>query len=323
MINSKLDKVFPYMIPTAIFVGMFLGEGIAGWQGAVPWLFALVTFVGSLKLSFKDMRATLQKPKPILIILLVLRILMPLWALAVGSLIFPYDGLTRQGLLLFALIPVGVNSAVWTVMFGGNLALSLSVIIIDTLLSPFVLPASLLLLTGTQVEMDSVGMMVSLLQMIVIPSILGMAVNQLLKGELPKAWTPRFGMLSKIALILVVLINGGNVAPHFQSIDAHLFRIMGAIILLATSAYVVSWLLARLGKFSEPDTVSIVFGGGMRNVSTGIVLAVAYFPAAAAVPVVTSIFFQQIICAIFGHLIRKGQKRKAENLQFRRKSLEI
>jgi len=320
LLNSKLDKVFPFMIPTAIFVGMFLGEGIAGFQGAVPWLFALVTFAGSLKLSFQDMKATLRRPKPIFVILLVLRILMPLLALLLGRVLFPDDGLTRTGLLLFALIPVGVNSAVWTVMFGGNLALSLSVIIIDTLLSPFVLPASLLLLTGTQVEMDTVGMMMSLLQMIVIPSLLGMLVNRLFKGELPSAWMPRFGLVSKLGLVSVVLINGGNVAPHFQEIDGTLVAIMGAIVLLATSAYVMSWGLAKFGKFGDADTVSIVFGGGMRNVSTGIVLAVAYFPAAAAVPVVTSIFFQQMICATFGHLMRSSQQRKLNLAKLRTKT---
>ena len=305
-----LDKVFPFLVPLGAIAGVGLGDMVAGGRPLVPWLFALVTFIGALKINFKDMKATLSRPKPILAILLILRVLMPLWALLVGRLAFPQNPLIQVGLLLYALIPVGVNSAIWVVLFGGNLALSLSVIILDTLLSPFILPLSLLVLTGTQVEMDGVGMMLSLLQMIVLPSIVGMVVNQLAQGRIPSRWTPRFGLISKLGLLAVIMINGGNVAPHFQVIDWGMIAIMGTIILLATSGYSISWLVARLGRFNEQDTVSIVFGGGMRNVSTGIVLAVSYFPPEAAIPVVTSVLFQQVICAMFAQGLKRNHQKK-------------
>jgi len=322
-LNKKLDKFFPFSIPAVIILGIFIGEPLTNLSAAVPYLFALVTFLGALKMSFGDMKATLRRPKPILLMLLILRLLMPLWALAVGYFLFPADELTRTGLLLFALIPVGINSALWTSLFGGNMALSLSVIIIDTLLSPFILPLSLLLFTGTSIEMDVLGMMGSLLGMIVIPSIGGMLANGFLKGELPKGLAPKFGIASKLGMVLIVLINGGNVASHFQVMDGMLLRIMAAIILLAVSAYSMSWFLAGAGKFNEADTVSIVFGGGMRNVSTGMVLAVAYFPVAVAVPIVASLLFQQMICAIFGQLMKVNQSRKAKFAKMMRKELEL
>jgi len=292
-----IDKNFPFLVPLGLLLGMFLGDPVANFRVFIPWIFAFVTFIGALRIDFDSFRQTIREPKPIILVMSILRILMPLWALLFGWIVFSGDIYTRTGLLLFALIPVGVNSVIWTVMYKGNVSLTLSVILLDTLLSPLLLPFSILLLTGASIELDTASMMISLLQMIVIPSIIGMAINQLTKGELPKKWNAKLAPLSKIGLLTVVMINGSVVRDYFTTIDFHLVMIMAAIIVLAVSGYTMAWNLARLLKLNETDTKAAIFSGGVRNVSTGVVIAVAYFPAAVAIPVVVGILFQQLVCA--------------------------
>jgi len=300
-----IDKNFPFLVPVGLIIGMFLGDLIVDLRSFIPWIFAAVTFIGALRIDFDSFSRTIRKPKPIIVVMSVLRILMPLWALLLGMIIFPGNIYTRTGLLLFALIPVGVNSVIWTVMYKGNISLTLSVVLLDTVISPLVLPFSVLLLTGASIALDTASMMMSLLQMIVIPSIIGMAINQLTKGELPRIWNTRLAPFSKIGLLLVVMINGAVVSDYFTAIDLHLLLIMASIIFLAVSGYTMAWNLAKLLKLSEADTKAAVFSGGARNVSTGVVIAVAYFPVAVAIPVVVGILFQQLVCATVAKLLEK------------------
>lgn len=314
LVTKFFDKFFPFLVPSGLLLGMFLGDHISGFQFLVPWIFAGVTFIGGMKMDVTSFTKTIAKPKPIIVVMLISRILMPLWALIFGLIVFPSDIHTQTGLLLFALIPVGVNSVLWTMMSRGNVPLSLSVVLLDTLISPIVLPLSILFLTGTSIELDTPGMMVSLLQMIVLPSILGMIVNQFSKGEIPKKWNRELAPFSKIGIVTVIVINGSTVADYFTSIDFRLLLIMGSIAFLAASGYTIAWNVAKLLKLNPEDTKAVVFSGGMRNINTGIVIAVAHFPAAAAIPVVTGVLFQQLVCATFAKLLmNKFDKETIEN----------
>ena len=315
MLIRLIDKNFPFLVPIWLILGIFLGDLIADFRILIPWIFAIVTFIGALRIDFDSFKRTIAKPKPIILVMSILRILMPLWALLLGMVFFPSNIYTQTGLLLFALIPVGINSVIWTVMYKGNISLTLSVVLLDTVLSPLVLPFSILLLTGASIAMDTASMMLSLLQMIVIPSIIGMAINQLTKGEMPKKWNAKLVPFSKIGLLAVVMINGAVVSDYFTTIDLHLVMIMGSIVFLALSGYMMAWNFAKLLKLSEADMKAVVFSGGARNVSTGVVIAVAYFPTAVAIPVVVGILFQQLVCATVAQFLkRRFDKNEIEKL---------
>ena len=298
-----LDKYFPFLTPTFLVLGLTLGDEIGKYVGVVPWLFAGATFIGSLKIDFNAFLKTVKRPKGIFVVMLILRILMPVVALVFGLIFFPNDLYTQTGLLLFGLLPVAINSVLWTVITKGNVSLTLSVVLLDTILSPIVLPFSILILTGASIEFDTIGMMRSLLFMVVFPSLIGMSLNQLTKGEFGKRWSMKLAPFAKVTLLLVIFINGGNIRQHFPPVDFQLFTIMLSITSLAVLGYILSWKLAKWLKLSEADVKAVVFSGGMRNMSTGVVIAVAYFPPAAAIPIVTGIFFQQIVCATIAKLI--------------------
>ena len=300
-----LYKYFPVLTPVFLTIGLLLGATVGQFVAVVPWFFGLATFIGSLKIDFNAFLATIKKPKGILVVMVILRILMPVVALTFGRIFFPNDIYTQTGLLLFGLLPVAINSVLWTVMTKGNVSLTLSVVLLDTIISPIVLPFSILLLTGASIELDTVGMMLSLLFMVVLPSIAGMSLNQLTNGDFGKKWSSKLAPVAKLAFLVVILVNGGNIRRHFPPIDFRLLMIMLSITFLAILGYLISWGLAKGLKLGESDAKAVVFSGGMRNMSTGVVIAVAYFPPAAAIPIVTGIFFQQIVCATIAKMLEK------------------
>ena len=325
-VNEFLTRFFPLLITGGLVGGIFLGDLIIPLQVIVPFVFASVTFISSLTMNFNSFKETLMTPKPMIAVMLVLRLIMPLWAMLVGNIVFQGDIYTTTGIILFALLPTGINSAIWVMMYKGNVPLTLSIIFLDTFLSPFLLPLSLALLTGTTVEMEVGSLMISLIQMVVLPSFLGMVINQLTKGEVNKTWSPRLAPFAKIGLIVVVIINGAMSAPHFESFDFNILIIMITVFFLSFSGYVISWMIGNLFKFDQEEIVSLVYSGGMRNVSVGIVIAVSYFPSEVSIPVIIAILFQQTINGLVGFFLSRREKKVAseilEEVNFKKTVLE-
>lgn len=190
-------------------------------------------------------------------------------------------------------------------MYKGNVGLTLSIILIDTLLSPLIVPASLSLLAGTQVHMDMVAIMKGLFGMVVLPSILGMLVRHYAKPAVTKMISQTLSPFSKIGLFVVVSINSSVVAPYLRELDAVFFSKAATVFLIAMSGYAFAWLIGKTMKCTQGEIVAIVYTGGMRNISAGAVLAISFFPPAVAVPVVIGMLFQQVLAALFGFLLNR------------------
>ena len=133
--------------------------------------------------------------------------------------------------------------------------------------------------------------------------IIRMLANPLSKGKAKEVLAPRLAPFSKIFLGIVVLINSSVIAPYLRHIDWKLVEIAAAVFLIAFSGYYLSFIIGRMFKLKKDTVVAITFLGGMRNISAGAVVAITYFPAKAAVPVVIGMLFQQILASTYGHIV--------------------
>jgi bile acid:Na+ symporter, BASS family len=307
VLNKKLEKLMPVITPSAVVIGVFFAHYLSSFTYIVPWVFAFMTFSGSLSSNFNSLQRTLKFPLPLLTALLILHIIMPLWAFGMGSIAFPSDGMTVTGLLLAMVIPTGITSFVWVTIYRGNIGLALSIILVDTILSPFIVPASLSMIVGQKVEMNSWSIMSGLLWMVVIPSLTGMLCNHLTKGSIKETVGRRLSPFSKIGIGVVVAINSSAVAPYLLDLSWKLFLIAFVVLFVAISGFAIAWLLGTLLKQSRETKASLLFTGGMRNISAGAVIAVQYFPAAVAVPVVIGMLFQQVLASLFGFLFQRQE----------------
>ncbi|MCU9614783.1 bile acid:sodium symporter family protein [Caldibacillus lycopersici] len=308
-INRTLEKWMPLITPTGVLLGIIFSVYLEDLSSLVPWLFAFMTFEGSLTMNFQAMKGAVLHPFPVFTLLIFLHFIMPLWAWGVGHLAFFGDGLTITGIILGMVIPTGITSFIWVSMKHGNSALTLAIILLDSLLSPFVVPFSLSMFVGQTVELDVANMMIGLVFMIVLPSIVAMLLNQVTKGKATKVWKPRLSPISKLCLGIVVMLNGATVAPYFKHFNGKLLFIIVIVFFIACSGYFFAYLLAKGLKFDEGTTIASVFIGGMRNISAGAVMAIAYFPSAVVLPVVVGMLFQQSLASIYGSFLNKVLKR--------------
>ncbi len=147
----------------------------------------------------------------------------------------------------------------WVSIYQGYSPLSLSLVILDTLLAPFVIPLTLHVLVGSDVEIDTTQMMLELLFMIALPALIAMLLNQFTKGRVKETWPSRLAPFSKLCLIFVVTSNSSQVAPYIRHMTAERFLVAACILLLAASGYAIGWLFAFLFRQNHSVTVSMVY----------------------------------------------------------------
>lgn len=302
--NGFLQKWMPILTPLSLVIGILIEEIGQQLLFLVPWLFAFMTVVSSLSLKVRDLKVFVKYPKTILFSIAFLHILMPLWAYLLSVVLFD-DHLLMVGFIIAVAVPTGVTSIIWITICKGHLPLGLAIVLIDTLLAPFMMPALLHLVVGEKIAVDTLAIMQDLIWMIVLPSIIGILLNELSKGAIPQKYGKALAPFSKLALFAIVMLNSSAIAPYVKTINLELAAVIAAVFVLSVSGYVFAlWVSKFVWKEAAIQT-TFVFNGGMRNIAVGVVIATTYFPAKVAMPVVFGMLFQQVLAATFSKFVPK------------------
>ena len=268
--NRFAGKWMPFLVIGCLCLGIGFEEPIGRFRFLVPFIFAFMTFVGTLNSTFRQLLNIAKNPLPLIVSLLLIHIAIPLLALGSGELLFQGKFNFIAGMVLEFVVPSAVSSFMWSSMTGGDSALTLSIVLFDTLTAPFLVPFSLYLLIGAKVNVDVAGMMRDLVWMIAVPAL---------------------------------------VAPFLRHMTPLLFGIAVTVFVISVGGYLLGWLFSSLLRQRNSVAVSMTFGCGMRNISAGAVIASAYFPAEVMFPVMIGTLFQQALASIFARLLTRHRER--------------
>ncbi|WP_271400798.1 bile acid:sodium symporter family protein [Salinicoccus roseus] len=294
--NAFIQKWIALLTPLSLIIGVLLGEMGTHFLFLIPWFFAFMTFTGALGMDFKDFRMVVKYPGAILLSILFLHILMPVWGYMLATVLLD-DALLTIGFTLAVAVPTGVTSIIWVTITRGNLPLALSIVLLDTLLAPLILPLILVVVAGTAVTIDSTSLIMGLLWMIVLPTLVGILMNEVTRGKVKDTWGSRLAPFSKISLLLIIMINGSVIAPYLQNFSWEIISILLLVLFITLSAYAFALVTGHY-LLEEPSIVTtFTYNVGMRNISVGVVIATAYFPPKVAMPVVFCMLFQQLIAS--------------------------
>ena len=311
--NSFIEKWMALVTPTCLLVGVCFPDIAKCGLPYVPAVFAFITFAGALKSRFRDMANVFRHPGALLIIMLLLHVVIPAAACGTGHIFFGDNMDLITGMVLEFAVPTAVVSLMWVTIYEGNSPLSLSLVVLDTVLAPFLIPATLRILLGSAVTMDPTKMMRELVFMVALPAIAAMTLNQVTDGKVMKTWPGKLAPFSKLALMFVVTSNSSKVAPYIRNMNMQRVKVALAILVLAASGYALGWLVAHVFRRDRSTAVSMMYGTGMRNISAGAVIAAAYFPGEVMFPVMIGTLFQQVLAALFGKLLaQKGMRTAIE-----------
>jgi len=218
-----------------------------------------------------------------------------------------------MGLALVASMPIAGSSTAWAQNMNGNLSLSLGLVFITTALSPWLTPMVLhaigFLTTGDAAEdlheLATQGAGAFLILSVVLPSIAGI----LLQKVLPSNWMPRLmPYLKAVNLINMLMLSYSNAAISLPAAFTHpdwdfLIMIFGVSSAYCAIAFGSGWLVAHYLRANTSEKASLMFGLGMNNNGSGLVLssiALADHP-----QVMVPIIFYNLSQQVFAGLVDK------------------
>jgi BASS family bile acid:Na+ symporter len=234
----------------------------------IPILLQIIMFGMGTELSLKDFAQVMRMPKGVIVGIVCHYTIMPLVGFAVAHL-FNFPGEIAAGIILIGCCPSGLASNVMCYLAKANLALSVSVTTVSTLLAPFLTPLLMKLLGGSYISIDLWAMVWDITKIVIIPIAAGLAFHYIVRGKLKwldKAM-PVISMVG-IALVLLVITSAGR---------DNLLKV-GGLLIVATfihnmAGYFLGYWSARLLKFPERDCRTIALEVGMQNAGLASALA--------------------------------------------------
>ena len=265
--GSKMLKglSFTLIIFAAVALAMYHPEYFQQWggfklSGLIIPLIQLIMFGMGTSMSLVDFASVVKTPKGVFIGVFSQFIIMPSMGFLLASVTdFPPE--IAAGIVLIGCSPSGLASNVMSYLAKANLALSITVTAITTLLAPFVTPLLMKLLAGALVEIDVLKMMWDITKMIIIPIGAGLIFNKLLTGR--SQWLdkslPLVSMFG-IAFIITIITAAGR-----ESLLTIGPALIGVVLVHNSFGYLLGYWSARLLKMPERDCRTIAIEVGMQN----------------------------------------------------------
>ncbi|MEI6893855.1 MAG: bile acid:sodium symporter family protein [Colwellia sp.] len=265
---------FTFIILAAVSASLYYPEVFKGvgdfqYDSLIVPLLMLIMFGMGTSMNVSDFTRVIKMPKGVFIGLLCQFTIMPI----VGYSLATMSGLPPEiaaGIILVGCSPSGLASNVMAYISGANLALSLTLTAMSTLLAPFLTPLYMSLLAGEFIPIDSIAMFLSIIKMVILPIIAGLIFNHFFHGKLPlldKAM-PKLSMVG-IAMITTIITAAGR--DDLLSIGAILIVLVAIHNLLG---YLLGYGSAKILGMDEASSRTIAFEVGMQNggLASGIAL---------------------------------------------------
>lgn len=276
---------------------------------AITPMLGVVMFGMGLTLRPFDFKPVLQHPKDILVGELAQFLIMPSLAWLLCRLLALPEELAL-GVVLVGCCPGGTASNVICYLAKGDVALSVAMTGVSTLLAPLLTPALVWLLAGESVNVDIVGMFLSIVQVVILPIVLGFAANHYF-NRTTRRIVPLLPMISTLAIAFII---GIIVAHNSASILACSLIVAVAVILHNVLGLALGYGLATLTGSEPSKRSAIAIEVGMQNSGLATSLATTHFALfpLAAVPGAMFSVWHNFSGSIAAQIFRKQAERKQE-----------
>jgi BASS family bile acid:Na+ symporter len=223
-------------------------------------LLQIIMFGMGTAMSLDDFAGVIKMPRAVIIGVMCQFLIMPFLGFVIaGTFNFPPE--IAAGVILIGCAPSGLASNVMSYLAKANLALSITITAVATLLSPFLTPMLMRLLAGQYVTVDVWAMMWDIVKMVIVPIVAGLVFNRLARGK--AKWLhdamPVVSMLG-IGFIISIITAAGR-----DSLLTIGLALIGASFLHNTGGYLLGYWSARLMRMDERSCRTVALEVGMQN----------------------------------------------------------
>lgn len=254
-------------------------ELLADYGKAIVPMLGIVMFSMGMTLSPVDFKRVLTQPTLVLLGVSLQYTLMPLiaWLL---SMLLNLPVLLATGLILVGACPGGTASNVICYLAKGNVALSISLTAVSTLLAALMTPLITLIYVDQSIDVPVLDMMKNLVLIVILPVFAGVLINTFYQHQIEKikSYLPLISVFSIVFIIGVIVAKS-----HSQVLE------LGGLLFIAVALHnglglLTGYLIPKLIGYDETICKTLAIEVGMQNSGLAVVLANQYFSAVAALP---------------------------------------
>ncbi|MBV1950665.1 MAG: bile acid:sodium symporter family protein [Cycloclasticus sp.] len=277
--SNTITRFFPLWAILLSAVAYVLPELFIPLKGSLFFLLGLVMFGMGISLKARDFLAVIKSPKPIILGLLLQFLCMPFFAWALSSwLQLPL--MLATGMLLVGASPGGTASNVICYLAKGNVALSITVTAMSTLVAVVATPFLSFLYLSQQVDVPAMKMLIDIFKIIILPVTAGITCNQLF-GRFLKTARHIFPAVSVLSIVLIIAII---VALNQSRLGDIGLLLVTAVALHNALGLLVGYWVPRMLGMDKKTSKTLAIEVGMQNSGLAVALAVKYFSPIAALP---------------------------------------
>lgn len=245
----------------------------------VNYLLMIVMFGMGFTLKFEDFKVVFSRPKDIIIGAISQFTIMLLLAFLL-SMIFKLPTELAVGVILVGTCPGGTSSNVMTYLAKGDIALSVGMTSVSTILAPIVTPILTLLYARQRVNVDAVNMFISIVQVVIIPIGLGFVINRFFHKFTShiKEILPLISVLAIVSIVAAVVSANSSRLMHVG------YLIIIVVILHNCLGYLLGFMVSKLFRLNDAKCKAISIEVGMQNSGLATSLAATHF---ASMPLAT------------------------------------
>lgn len=274
-----VSRWFALLVLLAGAAALVLPEQASVVEPATPYLLGVIMFGMGLTLRGRDFSVVLRHPQALVVGVVAQFAIMPLLGLGLGELLALPSGLL-VGMVLVGCSPGGTASNVVVYLARGDVALSVAMTSVSTLLAPFLTPLLVLGLAGSTVPVDGMALFLSIVKIVLVPVLAGLAVRALAPRGIERA-LPVLPLVSTLGIVVVVT---GIVGENADTLLSSGLLLLLAVVLHNGCGLLLGYFAGRATGLPETARRAIGVEVGMQNSGLAASLASAHFTPLAALP---------------------------------------
>ena len=271
-ISSLLTRQIGCIIVACSGIAYVFPELFAWTVPHTSLFLAVIMFGMGLTIRAEDFRVVLSRPKALLAGCVAQFTLMPLLAyMLTQAFSLPVD--LALGVILVGCCPGGTASNVITYLARGDVALSVGMTVVSTLLAPVMTPLLVYVLAGSRVDVSLVAMMLSVVEIVLLPVLAGLVLRAA-AGRLAARMTEFCPLVSVLGIVLIV---GGIIAVNAEKIAESGLLVLLLVFLHNGAGLVLGLMAARVLGMNQAGSSALSIEVGMQNSGLAVALATANF----------------------------------------------
>ena len=270
------DFVGKYMAAIVIAVAALalLAPGTVSFikTSYVNYLLGIVMFGMGLTLKPSDFKVVFSRPKDVIVGCIAQFTLMPFLAFLLTKL-FNLPAELAVGVILVGTCPGGTSSNVMTYLSKGDVALSVGMTAVSTILAPLLTPLLTLLYAGQRVDVNVMSMFLSIVKVVLVPIALGFVINHFFHEFTQNA----VRVLPLISTTAIVAIVAAVVSANSAKILTSGLLIVAVVILHNLLGYATGFAVGKALHLDSSKCRAISIEVGMQNSGLATSLAATHF----------------------------------------------